>query len=67
MSLPRRRFLQLSGASAAISLLPRHARALDYPTRPLHWIVGYPPGGSADTVARILAQWLTERLGQPVL
>ncbi|MBV9969083.1 MAG: tripartite tricarboxylate transporter substrate binding protein [Xanthobacteraceae bacterium] len=67
MNLLRRQFLQLSGASAAISLLPRPTSAHDYPTRPLHWIVGYPPGGSADTVARILAQWLTERLGQPVL
>ncbi len=63
----RRRFLQLAGATAAAPILPRPAWALDYPTKPLRWIVGYPAGGSADTVARILAQWLTERLGQPVL
>jgi tripartite-type tricarboxylate transporter receptor subunit TctC len=67
MDTLRRRFLQLSGAAAAAPILPRHAWALDYPTKPLHWIVGYPAGGSADTVSRILAQWLTERLGQPVL
>jgi tripartite-type tricarboxylate transporter receptor subunit TctC len=67
MKLLRRRFLQLAGAAAAAPVLPRHAWAVDYPTKPLRWIVGYPAGGSADTVARILAQWLTERLGQPVL
>jgi tripartite-type tricarboxylate transporter receptor subunit TctC len=67
MKLPRRRFLQLSAATAAIATLPRPTWALEYPTRPLRWIVGYPAGGSADTVSRILAQWLTERLGQPVL
>jgi tripartite-type tricarboxylate transporter receptor subunit TctC len=64
--LPRRRFLQL-GAIAAGALVSRGAVALDYPTKPLRWIVGYPPGGSADTVCRILAQWLSERLGQPVI
>jgi tripartite-type tricarboxylate transporter receptor subunit TctC len=67
MKLPRRQFLQLSAAMAAAPVLSRNAWALDYPTRPLRWIVGYPAGGSADTVSRILAQWLTERLGQPVL
>ena len=67
MKLHRRHFLQLSAASAAASISPRNAWALDYPTRPIHWIVGYPAGGSADTVSRILAQWLTERFGQPVL
>ena len=73
MKLLRRRFLQLAGAAAAVPMLSPSpvlspsAWALDYPTKPLRWIVGYPAGGSADTVARILAQWLTERLGQPVL
>jgi tripartite-type tricarboxylate transporter receptor subunit TctC len=67
MQLLRRRFLQLSGAAAAVPMLSPRTWALDYPTKPVHWIVGYPAGGSADTVARILAQWLTERLGQPVL
>jgi tripartite-type tricarboxylate transporter receptor subunit TctC len=59
--------LQLAGAATAVPMLSPRAWALDYPTKPLRWIVGYPAGGSADTVARILAQWLTERLGQPVL
>jgi tripartite-type tricarboxylate transporter receptor subunit TctC len=54
----------MAGAGA---VLPRHARALDYPVKPIRWIIGYPAGGSADTVSRILAQWLTERLGQPVI
>jgi tripartite-type tricarboxylate transporter receptor subunit TctC len=38
--------------------------ALDYPTRPVHLIIGYPPGGSADMTARLTSQWLSERLGQ---
>jgi tripartite-type tricarboxylate transporter receptor subunit TctC len=67
MKLLRRQFLQLAGAAAALPMLSQPTWALDYPTRPLRWIVGYPAGGSADTVSRILAQWLTERLGQPVL
>jgi tripartite-type tricarboxylate transporter receptor subunit TctC len=72
MKLPRRRFLQVVflqvvGVAAAGAVLSRHARALDYPVKPIRWIVGYPAGGSADTVSRILAQWLTERLGQPVI
>ncbi len=67
MELPRSRFLQLAGAMAVGPILPQWAWALDYPVKPIRWIVGYPAGGSADTVARILAQWLTERLGQPVI
>jgi tripartite-type tricarboxylate transporter receptor subunit TctC len=67
MKLPRRRFLQVVGIAAAGVVLSRHAHALDYPVKPIRWIVGYPAGGSADTVSRILAQWLTERLGQPVI
>lgn len=67
MKLSRRGFLHVTCAAAANIVLPQHARALDYPVRPIRWIVGYPAGGSADTVSRILAQWLTERLGQPVI
>jgi tripartite-type tricarboxylate transporter receptor subunit TctC len=67
MKLLRRRFLQLVGIAAAGPVLSQHARALDYPVKPIRWIIGYPAGGSADTVSRILAQWLTERLGQPVI
>jgi len=67
MKLARRRLLQGALAATAVPVLPRHAAALDYPTRPLRWIVGFAPGGGADTVTRIMAQWLAERLGQPVL
>lgn len=67
MKLPRRRFLQVVGVAAAGAVLSQQARALDYPVKPIRWIIGYPAGGSADTVSRILAQWLTERLGQPVI
>jgi tripartite-type tricarboxylate transporter receptor subunit TctC len=65
MKLPRRRFLHLAGAAAIAA--PMQAWALDYPTKPIRWIVGYPPGGSADTSSRIVAQWLSDRLGQPVI
>ena len=68
MTLPRRRFLQLAGAAAAaVPALSQRASALAYPTRPLRWIVGFAPGGGADTVSRIMAQWLSERLGQSVV
>jgi tripartite-type tricarboxylate transporter receptor subunit TctC len=68
LPLPRRRFLQLAGAiAAAAPAASRRARALDYPTKPIRWIVGYPAGGSADTASRIMAHWLNERLGQPVI
>jgi tripartite-type tricarboxylate transporter receptor subunit TctC len=66
MLLPRRLLLQSAGVLAA-AIVSRQASALDYPVKPIRWIVGYPPGGSADTVSRIMAQWLTERLGQPVI
>src|SRR5712692_10953866 len=39
-------------------------RALDYPTKPVRWVVGYPPGGTTDILARIMGQWLSEKLGQ---
>src|SRR5215467_326068 len=64
--IPRRRFLQLAGA-AAVSATPRSTLALDYPTRPVRWVVGYPPGGPQDIVARLVGQVLSERLGQQFL
>jgi tripartite-type tricarboxylate transporter receptor subunit TctC len=64
MKLRRRKFLQLAAGAAA---LPRVALAQTYPMRPLRLIVGFPPGGGTDTVARIMAQWLSERLGQSVV
>jgi tripartite-type tricarboxylate transporter receptor subunit TctC len=65
LKLPRRRFLYLATAAAALPSLSRMATAQSYPTRPVRFIIGYPPGGSADLTARLLGQWLSERLGQP--
>jgi tripartite-type tricarboxylate transporter receptor subunit TctC len=59
-----RRLLQLAGAAVLASALLTPAQALDYPTRPVRLVVGFPPGGSADIVARLVAQALTERMGQ---
>jgi len=67
MKLPRRRFLQLAAGAAALPAVTRMAAAQSYPTRPLRMIIGYPPGGSADITARLTGQWLSERLGQPVV
>ncbi len=65
MSFPRRRFLHLAGAAIALPAVSRIASAQAYPTRPVRLIIGYPPGGSADITARLMGQWLSERLGQP--
>ena len=65
--LPRRRFLQLAGGAGVLAAAPRPTFALDYPTKPIRWIIGYPAGGSADTASRIMAHWLNERLGQPII
>lgn len=67
MRLRRRRFLQLASAATALPLASRIAAAQAYPSQPLRWVVGFPPGGGADIVSRIMAQWLAERLGQPVV
>src|SRR6185369_537512 len=67
MKLPRRTFLHLAAGAAALPALSSLAAAQAYPTRSLRWIVGFPPGGGADTVARIMGPWLSERLGQPVI
>jgi tripartite-type tricarboxylate transporter receptor subunit TctC len=64
MRLPRRHFLQLAGTAIVTAAAPRLARALDYPTRPVHLLVGYAPGGVADIIGRITGEMLTERLGQ---
>src|ERR1043166_2422597 len=60
----RRRFLTLAGASVAI---PAIAHAQAWPSRPLRLVIGYPAGGSTDLIGRIMGQWLTERLGHPVV
>jgi tripartite-type tricarboxylate transporter receptor subunit TctC len=67
MRFPRRQFLRLAGAAAALPAVSRLARAQGYPSRQIRLIIGYPPGGSADITARLMAQWLGERLGQPVI
>jgi tripartite-type tricarboxylate transporter receptor subunit TctC len=65
MKLPRRRFLHLAAGAAAVPLLPRIAAALDYPTRSVRIIVGFAAGSAFDILARLIGQWLSERLGQP--
>ncbi len=67
MQFPRRRFLHLAGSTLATSLFPRLALALDYPTRPMHLVVGFPPGLAPDIVARVIAEPLSERLGQNIV
>jgi len=64
MKLPRRKFLHLAAGAAALPTLPSMARAQAYPTRPVHVLVGFPAGASPDVAARLIGQWLSERLGQ---
>jgi tripartite-type tricarboxylate transporter receptor subunit TctC len=66
MKLPhRRQFLHLAAGAAALPVVLRIASAQTYPSRPVHLIVGVPPGGVADIVARLMSQWLSERFGRP--
>jgi tripartite-type tricarboxylate transporter receptor subunit TctC len=64
MKLPRRKFLHLTTGAAALPAVARVARAQAYPTRPVRILVGYSAGSASDIVARLIAQWLSERLGQ---
>lgn len=67
MKTPRRRFLQMIASSAALPGMSRNASAVAYPSRPIRWIIGFPPGGGSDIVARIIGGWLSERLGQQIV
>jgi tripartite-type tricarboxylate transporter receptor subunit TctC len=67
MKLPRRNFLHLAAGAAALPLLSRIAWAQTYPTRPVRIVVGFPPAGGTDITARLIGQWLSERLGQPFI
>ena len=67
MKLPRREFLHLAAGIAALPTLSRTARAEGYPTRPVRLVVGFAPGGGNDITARLVGQWLSEHLGQPIV
>jgi tripartite-type tricarboxylate transporter receptor subunit TctC len=64
MKLPRRKFLHLAAGAAAFPAVSHIASADTYPTRPVRWIVPFPPGGGTDIISRLISQWLSERLGQ---
>jgi tripartite-type tricarboxylate transporter receptor subunit TctC len=64
MKFPRRNFLRMAISAVALLALPGTAFALDYPTRPVRIVVGFPAGTSSDITARLIAQWLSQRLGQ---
>ena len=65
MKLPRRKFLRLAAGAAALPAMSRVARAQAYPMRPVRIIVGVAAGSASDIAARLMGQWLSERLGQP--
>jgi tripartite-type tricarboxylate transporter receptor subunit TctC len=67
MRLPRRGLLRLAAGSAAAVSLPRYARALDYPVRPVRIVEGFGGGGTPDLLSRLIGQWLSQRLGQPFI
>src|SRR5262245_26813859 len=65
MKLPRRKFLHLAAGAAVLPAVSHIARAQSYPTRPVRIIVGAAPSGTYDIMARLIGEWLSERLGQP--
>ena len=64
MNLPRRTFLHLAGGAAALPAASRLAWAQAYPARPVRLLIGFSAGGLGDIVARLMGQWLSDRLGQ---
>ncbi len=67
MTIARRNFLKLAASAAALPVLPRAAAAETFPSRPIHIVAGFAAGSASDINARLLGQWLSERLGQPVI
>ena len=67
MSVPRRRFLKLMAGTACMPLVSLSANAQSYPARPVRLLVGFAAGGSGDVLARLMAQWLSDRLKQTIV
>jgi tripartite-type tricarboxylate transporter receptor subunit TctC len=67
MKLPSRTFLHLAAGAVGLPGVSQIARAQTYPTRPVQIIVGFVPGGPSDILARLMGQWLSERLGRPFI
>src|SRR5262249_56248612 len=67
MTFTRRQFSRLALGGVALPLLPEAARAQDYPSRPIRWMLGYTPGGTTDIISRLVTQPLSEKLGQPII